>query len=205
MKTKTAILAASIITCATGHPTQDTYAEKERSTEIPKVYAAASHTSRLLFLRPANEAFFYDGSNVWKDTTLGEAEIDSSGKNNDSLLAVLSPLLSDDEVASAPTQTNASEEVSVFVNFTGNKILDWIPKPQNMNKASRKKGGAQRVVFDLESAVNEAIKLPEYKDLIPPQPAWNEWAIPCVFLPKWVDFWMTETNATPVILMLSRF
>ena len=204
MKTKTAILTASIIACATGYSAQETDPEKERTTEPTKVCREASGTNELIVLRPAGQAFSHDGSNVWIETTHHGAESDSSGENTGSPLAVLSPTPSGDEVASASTRATESD-ASVFGNLTGNKILDWIPRPQNTNTVSRKKGGAQLIVFDPESDLNGTIQVPEYKDLIPPPPALHEWVKPSVFLAKWVDFWINGTDATPVVLVFSTF
>lgn len=38
-----------------------------------------------------------------------------------------------------------------------------------------------------------------------PELSWYEWFNPREFLPKWGEFWMTETNATPVVLIMSTF
>jgi len=38
-----------------------------------------------------------------------------------------------------------------------------------------------------------------------PELSWYEWFNPREFLPKWGEFWTTETNATAVVLIMSTF
>lgn len=38
-----------------------------------------------------------------------------------------------------------------------------------------------------------------------PKSAWYEWLNPRAFIPKWTEFWMTESDATPVVLVRVGF
>lgn len=114
------------------------------------------------------------------------------------------PATTDLGVAGTPVQTIASD-ISVFGNFTGNKILDWMLIPESTNKGKKAKGGFQSIVFDLESDMNGTIKIPGYKDLVPPQPAWHEWFNPRLFLVKWTDYWFNGCDAAPVVFVSFTF
>lgn len=127
---------------------------------------------------------------------------DNAHKSDDSSVIILSPgrerlVATDDEVGRVSARIPASDS-SVFGGFSGNSILFWMQETANTNRGASAKNEVQIIALEPVGDLADSIMIPE-------KPAWYEWVNPCLFLPKWVDFWMTETNATPVVLVLLAF
>ena len=208
MKTKTAILAASIIACATGFTAQEDCAKEAKASEKPMAFRETGRTNELFFLVPADQTFSFGESNAWLKT----ADTPEKGDSSKSVDYPLIVLRDDTETSAAannsapntPVQTIDSDP-SVFGSFTGNNTLDWMLRPESMKKVIKTTGGVQNVVFKSEGRLNGKIKIPEYEDLILPQPVWYEWFSPRLFLTKWTDYWFNGCDATPVVFVSFSF
>ena len=96
-------------------------------------------------------------------------------------------------------------DTSVFGSFSGNEILFWTQETVHTNRGTCTGNEVQIIVLELEEDVASAIKTLEYSNLAQETPAWYEWANPRLFLTKWADYWLYETNATPVVLLSFSF
>lgn len=94
---------------------------------------------------------------------------------------------------------------SLFDNISGNEALFRIKARADINDSSRTKNGAQIIVVEPENEMTDYSGIPEHSNFIPPQTAWYEWINPRMFLAKWADFWINETEAQPVVLVLYEF
>jgi hypothetical protein len=109
----------------------------------------------------------------------------------------------DDEVERVSIRTPS--DTSVFGGFPENSILFRMQATANRNRGGSSGNEVKIVALEPEGDLADSIIIPEYSDMIPPQPAWYEWVKPHLFLAKWVDYWLHETNATPVVLVSFSF
>ena len=122
-------------------------------------------------------------------------------KNDDSSVIILSPdreipVASDDEIERVSTRTSSSN-TSVFSGFPENSILFWMQETANTNRGDNTENEVQIIALEPEGDLADGIIIPEYSDMIPLKPVWYEWVNPRLFLAKWADYWLHETNATP--------
>lgn len=96
--------------------------------------------------------------------------------------------------------------------FSGNEILEWMTGGTNTpgRSGGGNKNNYQTIIIESTpsppAVFTTESRSSEYRfDSNHPQPAWYDWFNPRLFLAKWVDYWMYETNATPVVLLLVRF
>lgn len=125
-------------------------------------------------------------------------------KSDDSSMIILPTDRGDDGVERVSNQTPGSNP-SVFGSFPENSILFWMQETANTNRGIRTGNEVQIMVLEPEGDLARGIMIPEYSDMIPEKPHWYAWVNPRLFLPKWADFWMTETNAIPVVLVSFTF
>ena len=125
-------------------------------------------------------------------------------KNADSSMIILPTDRSDDKVERVSNRTPGSD-ISSFGSFLENSILFRMQATANTNRGASTETEIQIIVLESEGDLADGIMIPEYSDMIPPQPAWHEWIKPRLFLAKWADYWLHETNATPVVLVSFSF
>ena len=125
-------------------------------------------------------------------------------KNADSSKIILPTDRGNDEVERVSNRTPGSD-ISAFGSFLENSILFRMQATANTNRGASSGNEVQIVVLEPEGDLADGIMIPEYSDMIPPQPAWHEWIKPRLFLAKWSDYWLHETNATPVVLVSFSF
>jgi hypothetical protein len=111
-------------------------------------------------------------------------------------------ILSFDEV---PTGTAEADEISLFSNLTAHAIYDWQFNNGTTNRAGES-SGIQIVEIDPLEADAGAVTIPEGPiHFAEPPVEWYQWLHPRMFLVTWADFWMHETNTTPVVIFSIRF
>ena len=152
------------------------------------------------------------------DTASAPADPVFSAGSNEYQVIVLShegdiPLVNDDEIERTVHQT-ADQEAYLLGTFTGKELLDWMAGPSHTNigmkQGETEMKAAQIIVIEPESSEDdrdaERIKIYEQGFVTThPKATWQEWLKPRMFMMKWADFWMHETNATPVVLVLIKF
>ncbi len=125
-------------------------------------------------------------------------------KSDDSSMIILPTDRGDDEVARVSNRTPGSDP-SIFGSFPENSILFWMQETANTNRGTRTGNGVQIIVLKPEGDLADGIMIPKYSDMIPEKPGWYERVNPRLFLTKWADYWLHETNATPVVLVSFSF
>ena len=202
MKIKMVFIAALAIACTAGYSAEETYTAGTNSVAIPRNYREVPRTGTWLIPTPGDSVFSYEGATDPIATPILSGEqgdpvfIQSDGQEK--------PFAPDNEIASIFTQDPDSVP-TVFGSFSGNTILFWAQEPTNTNHGSSATIKVQIIVLEPESEWPYDIAIPEYSDLISDEPAWYEWANPRLFLTKWADYWLYETNATPVVLVSFSF
>lgn len=212
MKPKTAVMAG-LISCTTMLHAQDAITGSPTDAGIRNLVVQVTNPSLLwtnkVSLHSIEAQSFLKGSTTVANPSRA-AEFDFPSKGTDYQVIVLpwnkeaTPPTADLETGSFSKQT-AGADTTVFGNFTGSEVPFWIQATVNINGGTRIKNGAQVIVVEPESETTDRIRIPEHGYFIPPQTAWHEWFNPRVFIPRWAEFWMTESEATPVVLVMTTF
>ena len=103
----------------------------------------------------------------------------------------------------------------VSANAPKDEIRYWPYGASITNKTAQKNEASKQKPFQIlvieplytsRGVVPDSFRFREYTfSETRPELSWYEWFNPREFLPKWGEFWMTETNATPVVLIMSTF
>jgi hypothetical protein len=207
MKVKTAVTAGLLITCTAVLHAQDTRKVQEGKISLvrerPMIFKEMGGTNDLLFLALGDSVYSYGESNVWVEIE----EASPREKNNPPVIilprnAEALEVEDKEQTAIQPTTSNPS----LFDTVSGNKILFWRKDATNTNEGALSRNDIQIIEFEPKDGAVYIIKIPEYRfDSIQPRIAWHEWMNPRLFLAKWVEYWNTETNATPVVLVKFSF
>jgi len=103
----------------------------------------------------------------------------------------------------------------VSANAPKDEIRYWPYGASSTNKTTQTEEAGKQKPFQIlvieplyasRGVVPDSFRFREYTfSETRPELSWYEWFNPREFLPKWGEFWMTETNATPVVLIMSTF
>lgn len=193
MKTKTVVMAG-LISCTTILHAGDIATNSLNGIGKPFATTPVFYREILwtngVFLQPT----FTGGSNTMSSVRAAKSDLPSKGAGYQVIV------LPHDEVAA---------------NAPKDEIRYWPYGTSSTNQtAQTKEAGKQKPVQILvieplntsDGLAPDTFRFREYTfSETRPELAWYEWLNPRVFLPRWGEFWMNETNATPVVLIMSTF
>ena len=219
MKTLTAVMTG-LITCTTVLHAQSVFSNSlngsgKLTATTPVVYRELRWTNGVSLPSIDGQNFAEGGS--YNVNPIDAEESDLSTIDIDYQVIILSH---DNEIPGAveneaesifPSDTGTAQQGI----FTADKDLSWkygalrIYDPEEKGGTGNKIAVQNLFIEPLRAPkVNalDRIRLREYTFTESHRkPAWYEWVYPRVFIPKWTELWTTETDATPVVLVLIRF
>ncbi len=150
------------------------------------------------------------------DFTIPTNDVSAAWSNDYQVIVLLQ-----DEDMSGPAENEQDTAFTTNLNasllsqLTADELLQWQYGGTKTERNPSNQKGTKRtptqilIIEPLNSLRGDTpgpIKVHEYRlDTVHPKPEWHEWFNPRMFLEKWAGYWSSETNATPVVLVLFTF
>lgn len=220
MKAKTAVIAG-LVASTTTVPAQDIALQLPHNAGIRNLVAQVTipsivWTNRISFHSIERPSFDKDFSIRSAPGRTAQSDRLSMKSNYQVIVLPLGdvvPTATTDEVKRVvSTENNAPASV---LHFTEEELLYLqygMPRElQTMQKeeTGKKKPVQHLYIKPLSAPRRAALNSYKFSEFImvdsPSKLTWNEWLNPRVFIPKWAEMWMTESDATPVVLVLTTF
>ena len=218
MKVKIAIITGLFLACASVPRAQENPQNSEHLYDAvipaaPMMYDDAQSTDEALFPVPTDQSY-----SAWTDGSSNTDGIDDFYMGSVYPVLFLSEdearVFTDAEGEETGVIQTAEGETTYLDNMTEGALRYWLEESfSSANEAAAGVGNSNfvQVIFiespnDPEIDVSDDLLIPEYQyQIVHAPPEWYEWFHPRIFISKWADLWMTETNATPVVLLLIKF
>ena len=186
--------------------------------EMPEVYMICCRTNRVVHHGSTGPAFPFELNDTSGDDWPENAVIRGAGSASGfRLLPGAGQPFEPDAVDARPVNKvvpEISPEISLFENFTGNDIFDWLYEPLITNTPSAKKSGSKKksqtvVIAPDFGTETQTVKFPSYAECFVPQKhAWYGWISPELILTQWAQYWFEEVpkeNTKTIVLMRLSF
>jgi hypothetical protein len=217
MNIKIAIITGVILACVSVPRAQNVsqngpYLNEAALPEAPAIYETAASTNDAILLVPRDQSV-----STWTERLSNADGIEHVPMSNAYPVLYLSGeeamVFNDLEDGEFVMPQTVDGETPFPDTITERALRYWLEQSISLTNETAGTGNSNlvQVIFieppiDSDIGIYDDILIDEYDyQLIHASPEWYEWLDPRMFISKWAELWMTETNATPVVLVLIKF